>query len=130
MRKNKLDMAVKNLAEWKQWILDHGLTQAGYVRHYGDPILDRWYHGQGGSAIFAADVTNLACLIGLEKEAKGRTGHFLQPEDLNEALRFASDTSWMNPKTIVRHRLSSIIGREPTQEEIDVSSGPDDQEST
>jgi len=74
----------------KAWITEHGLSQAGYSKYYGEPGQGVCV-GHGGSAIFAADVASLARKIGLLKKACGRKGSEMQSEDIFEAIFFASD---------------------------------------
>lgn len=54
----------------RKWIHEHGSNPAGYVTRYGDPGADRCY-GNGGTAIWKAD---LAALIKLEAAYTAATG--------------------------------------------------------
>lgn len=47
------------VAEQRRWITECGGDLAGYVSRYGDPLMDRCF-GDGGSAIFKADLAELA----------------------------------------------------------------------
>jgi hypothetical protein len=79
----------------RNWIAEHGRDQAGYVKQYGDPGTGRCC-GAGGSAIYSADVTALAVLVGKLRKAHGRPGPELQPEDVSFAILSASKSS-LNP---------------------------------
>ena len=86
-RKEKLAQYVQHQ---KDWVKEQGLSQAGYVERYkefGHPEV----LGEGGSAIFAADVSALAVDIGRLRKAEGRKGPELQKDDVFDAFLFASD---------------------------------------
>lgn len=52
----------KSVAEQVQWIAEHGGSLAGYVERYGSAN-DAEHHGDGGEAIYFADLNELARLI-------------------------------------------------------------------
>ena len=54
-RKNRLEWRLRAL---RNWIEDHGGDVAGYVDRYGSPG-DPKCHGNGGEAIYRADVEEL-----------------------------------------------------------------------
>lgn len=89
-RLSKKEKLAKIVQEQKDWVASHGLSQAGYVSRYkefGHPEV----LGDGGSAIYSADVAALAKDIGLLRKAEGRKGPELQKEDVFDAFLFASD---------------------------------------
>lgn len=53
--------ARRQLTEQRNWIADHGATLDAYVDRYGEAD-DSNKYGNGGSAIFAADMGELARL--------------------------------------------------------------------
>jgi hypothetical protein len=114
-------LRTRELQKWKKWVSDHGLTQAGYVEYHGDPGLNVHYTGEGGSALFCYDVSELAQRIGRLKKALGRPGHAFKIQDMEEALLFARDVSWLDPKWIVKDQLRTYLRREPTDEEVEMA---------
>lgn len=54
--------AINAVAEQEDWIEDHGGDIAGYVARYGS-IIDKQHHGNGGEAIYAADMVRLSTLV-------------------------------------------------------------------
>lgn len=68
------ELAVEKLRarirEERKWIEDHGRNRAGYIMRYGS-FRDAEHSGDGGEAIFEADMNNLRAL---ESELAHRTG--------------------------------------------------------
>jgi hypothetical protein len=81
---NKVRLVSEEMTQ-RTWIREHGLSQAGYVKNYGDPG-KKHCSGNGGSSIYAA-------IIGKLNKARGRKGPELKPVDVFEAIMFASPTS-------------------------------------
>jgi hypothetical protein len=77
---NKVRLVSEEMTQ-RTWIREHGLSQAGYVKNYGDPG-KKHCSGNGGSSI-----------IGKLNKARGRKGPELKPVDVFEAIMFASPTS-------------------------------------
>lgn len=57
-----MDKLLKEIADQIDWIEAHGRTLAGYVARYGAAD-DPHKHGDGGEAIYAADVGALNMLL-------------------------------------------------------------------
>jgi hypothetical protein len=49
------------IAEQEEWILEHGSDEAGYVKRYGSKYNENHF-GNGGEAIYAADLAHLNAL--------------------------------------------------------------------
>lgn len=64
------------IRDQRQWIVDRGGTVEGYVRRYGDPGIARGdggeMYGDGGTALFEADVAALRGLWRRYLEARGQ----------------------------------------------------------
>lgn len=58
----KLEWVEKEIAAQRQWMAEHGENLAGYVAHYGSKD-DADYFGDGGEAIYAADLAHLNRLV-------------------------------------------------------------------
>jgi hypothetical protein len=56
------------MLEQLKWIADHGNTLAGYVARYGSAN-DPEHYGDGGEAIYAADVAELVRIERLRRDA-------------------------------------------------------------
>lgn len=67
MTRNRQAWLLKQIAEQKRWIEEHGATLSGYIERYGDSESPDKY-GDGGVAIYVADCT---ALYKLECELKG-----------------------------------------------------------
>lgn len=52
----------KQIQEQKSWIEQCGGNLTGYLKKYGDASKDREFYGDGGLAIFNADVSHLRWL--------------------------------------------------------------------
>jgi hypothetical protein len=52
---DRLAKALQTLAIERQWLEEHGSTEAGYVARYGSRQ-DPGHYGSGGEAIYAADL--------------------------------------------------------------------------
>jgi len=50
-----VDKAVALLRNEQKWMEEHGGTLAGYIKQYGSKH-DAHYYGEGGEAIYAADL--------------------------------------------------------------------------
>lgn len=57
-----MDKLLREIADQIDWIETHGRTEAGYVRRYG-AANDPEKYGDGGEAIYAADVRALNNLL-------------------------------------------------------------------
>jgi hypothetical protein len=57
-KRTELESALYWLDEQKKWIADHGTTLAAYITRYGRAA-DPDHYGDGGEAIFAADMAQL-----------------------------------------------------------------------
>lgn len=64
----KRDILVKQIAEQKKWIADHGGDETGYIIRYGDPSTTETWYGEGGRAIYHADHN---ALLDLERKLHG-----------------------------------------------------------
>lgn len=58
-----------HISEQRKWIAEHGGNLHGYILRYGS-AKDPDHYGEGGEAIFQADLDHLETL--LEKKRKGR----------------------------------------------------------
>jgi hypothetical protein len=67
MRTSHKTSILLRLIAQQQWIDAHGSTRLGYVRHYGT-AREAKHYGDGGEAIYAADVAELRRL---ENELRG-----------------------------------------------------------
>jgi hypothetical protein len=57
-RESRQSWLLARVDEQRTWIAQCGGDLAGYIRHYGDPGLERCY-GDGGTAIYRADMAEL-----------------------------------------------------------------------
>lgn len=74
-KKQKLMTRLLNeINEQREWIEQCGASLLGYLRRYGDASKDKNFYGNGGRAIYDADIT---ALRKLQKEL----------DKLNESLR-------------------------------------------
>lgn len=82
---HRLGVAAEAIREQQRWIDDHGGCLSGYVERYGDPDFpvelmgwdgQTWtgHHGDGGTAIYQADMSHLDHLVGMWQARGGRTG--------------------------------------------------------
>jgi hypothetical protein len=58
----QLSKADERVEQQRRWLIDHGRNEAGYVARYGSHM-DREHVGDGGEAIFAADLAKYSILI-------------------------------------------------------------------
>jgi hypothetical protein len=63
MKISKSQKRQRQIDAQRQWIAEHGGTLAGYIERYGSKD-DPQHDGDGGEAIYAADV---AALVNLER---------------------------------------------------------------
>ena len=57
-REAKRTRLLRELAEQRKWVEEHGGSREGYVERYGSKD-DPDYYGDGGEAIYAADYGHL-----------------------------------------------------------------------
>ena len=60
-RVSKRTWLTREFESQRRWIEEHGGSLAGYVEHYGSKD-DPKHYGDGGEAIYAADVAQLRAL--------------------------------------------------------------------
>ena len=53
-----------------EWIKLHGGDKVGYIENYGNPHLEKC-HGEGGVAIYNADIAELQRIEKMLKEKRG-----------------------------------------------------------
>lgn len=58
-----------HISEQRKWIQEHGNNRHGYVLRYGS-AKDEVHYGEGGEAIYEADLAHLNFLLELKKKGK------------------------------------------------------------
>ncbi len=59
MKETRTERNLRYLNEQVQFMIDNGGTLEGYIKKHGDPGLTQTYSGEGGTAIFNADLKSL-----------------------------------------------------------------------